>query len=104
MSTLKEIQAKIAELEKQANELINQEKAGVIADIKAKIDTYKLTAVDLGLNVTQVAVKAVVNKPAPKYRHPSTNETWHGGRGAKPNWVKAFIADGGDIETCRIPE
>jgi len=104
MSTLKEIQDQIAELERQAEELINREKSGVIAEIKAKIDTYKLTAADLGLNETPVAKQPVVIKPAPKYRHPTTNETWHGSRGAKPTWVKNFIAAGGDIETCRIAE
>lgn len=36
-------------------------------------------------------------KPAPKYRHAATGETWSG-RGMAPKWVQVFVARGGLLD------
>lgn len=36
-------------------------------------------------------------KPAPKYRHAATGETWSG-RGMAPKWVQAYVARGGLLD------
>ena len=41
------------------------------------------------------------NKVAPKYKDPESGKTWTG-RGRKPKWVEAWIAEGRDLEETRI--
>jgi len=60
MTTYKELQAQIEQLRKQAEELRQAEIAGVIAEIKAKMNEYGITGADLGL-----MGKKRVMKPAP---------------------------------------
>lgn len=36
-------------------------------------------------------------RPAPKYRHPATGETWSG-RGLFPKWVQVYVARGGRLD------
>jgi DNA-binding protein H-NS len=91
-----------------------EEKAGVIARIREAIAVYELTPEELGLGhrPTQSAapLKTSVSKPskptgaraaapAPtsKYRDAAGN-TW-GGRGPKPNWLKAGLAAGRSLES-----
>ncbi len=38
---------------------------------------------------------------APKYKNPSTGETWTG-RGRKPKWVEAHLASGGSMAQITI--
>ena len=41
--------------------------------------------------------------PEPKYRNPvNPRETWHGGRGPKPKWVREFLGGGGALESIAI--
>ena len=41
-------------------------------------------------------------RATPKYVHPDdANLTW-AGRGLKPNWLTAYISDGGSIEDCKV--
>ncbi len=101
MSTLTEIQAQIAELQKQAQEIINVERKAVIDDIKAKMVAYDITVEELERKGR--AVKSAPRSPSPiKYRK-SENEYWVG-RGPKPQWVKSIESEGENIELYRVPE
>ena len=86
MATYAELTQKIHELQKEAAELKKQERKGIIAEIKAKIAEYELTAADLGLTGSK-AVKPNKSVTA-KYRNPESGETWSG-RGLAPKWIKA---------------
>jgi len=38
-----------------------------------------------------------------KYRNPKDpSQTWHGGKGPKPKWIKELIANGGNLEDVEI--
>jgi DNA-binding protein H-NS len=101
MSTLTEIQAQIAELQKQAQEIINVERKAVIDDIKAKLVAYNITVEELERKGK--TVKSTLKSPTPiKYRKSET-EYWVG-RGPKPQWVKAVESAGENIELYRVPE
>ncbi len=101
MSTLTEIQAQIAELQKQAQEIINVERKAVIEDIKAKMVAYNISMEELERKVK--TVKGAPRSPSPiKYRKSET-EYWVG-RGPKPQWVKGIESDGENIELYRVPE
>ena len=95
----------IAQLRKQAEDLRNQERAGVIEEVRRKVAEYGLTASDLKLTGRVVAAKraagAVVAKAAAKYRGP-TGETWSGGRGRKPRWVTEALAAGKSLSDYEI--
>ncbi len=110
MSSLEELKAQIAELERQAAEVRSREKVGVIEQIKEQIALYELTPSDLGFNVSSLPLRelkfqsrAGKAKPNPKYRDEHGNE-WSGGRGRKPQWVVALLEAGGDIEQYRIAD
>ena len=102
---LASIDAQMAALEEKRRAILLEQRAAVVAEVKAKIATYKLTAQELGL------VAAPQKKPRRRtgsgpvtFRDPDTQETWDGNlnqRGRKPAWVKARIANG-TIEQCRV--
>lgn len=104
-SQIKKYDEQIAQLRKQAEDLRNQERAGVIEDVRRKIAEYGLTASDLKLSARGVSAKrstgAPAAKAAAKYRGP-TGETWSGGRGRKPRWVTEALAAGKSLSEFEI--
>jgi len=82
-----EIQAKIADLQAQAERVKREEKQQAIDAARAMISSYGITAKDLGLD------KAPKGKAGPKpggkipakYRDPASGATWSG-RGKTPKW------------------
>jgi DNA-binding protein H-NS len=99
MSTYAEIQKQITELQKKAAQLKTQERQQAIAQAKALIAEHGLSAQELGLSGN--ARKSARNKSKVKYRDGQGN-TWSGGRGRKPDWVKAILAAGQDIEKYAV--
>jgi len=83
-----EIQAKIADLQAQAERVKREEKQQAIDAARAMIVSYGITAKDLGLD------KATKSKAGPKpggkipakYRDPASGATWSG-RGKTPKWI-----------------
>lgn len=92
MSTYQELKDQAARLLAEAEEMRKIEVAGVIADIRQKMQQYSLTVQDLG------PVPKANNSQSPvKYRGPN-GETWVGGRGRKPDWILDAIKNGKDID------
>jgi len=83
-----EIQAKIADLQAQAARVKAEEKAQAIEAARAMIDSYGITARDLGLDKAPKAKTGpkAGNKIAAKYRDPLSGATWSG-RGKTPKWI-----------------
>jgi DNA-binding protein H-NS len=102
-SQIKKHDEQIAQLRKQAEELRNQERSGVIEEIRKKIAEYGLTATDLKLTarVGKRSAGVAVTKTAAKYRSP-TGETWSGGRGRKPRWITEALAAGKSLSDFEI--
>ncbi len=94
MTTLADIQKQIAELQKQAEEIVSNEKATVIAELKEKIAAYNITASELGFRKNSKG-SAPTTKTV-KYKN-DKGETW-GGRGPKPQWVKDVEAAGESLD------
>ncbi len=91
----------IAALRKQADELRNQERAGVIEEVRKKIVEYGLTATDLKLSPRGRKGSAGPSKSVIKYRSP-TGETWSGGRGRKPRWIIEALAAGKPLSDFEV--
>jgi DNA-binding protein H-NS len=83
-----EIQAKIADLQAQAERVKREEKQQAIDAARAMIVSYGITAKDLGLDKAPKlkAGPKPGGKIPPKYREPLTGATWSG-RGKTPRWV-----------------
>ena len=105
MHHLIEINQKIAELQKQAEDLKISEREAVVADINAKINAFGLVATELAFPVKQRKVRASKEakpqKPAKsknpvpaKYKGPH-GELWSG-RGLQPRWLTQAINAGQD--------
>ena len=71
---------------------------GVIAQVRNTVREFGLTAAQIfGAGRTSVAKKG----KTVAYRDGNGN-TWSGGRGRVPDWVKSVKAAGGDIEKFRV--
>ena len=88
-----------AELDRALAQARRAEQASVIAQVRALMDEHGLTPADLG---SASAVKSTRGqgqstsagrKVAAKYHNAATGESWSG-RGLKPKWMQAAIAEG----------
>src|SRR5260363_56902 len=86
MPNYQDLQAQIASLQAQAEEMRQQEIAAVIQEIKEKIALYTLKAEDLGFRPMQRARTAKNAPLAAKYQNSKTGETWSG-HGRAPKWI-----------------
>ncbi len=97
MTSYRDVKAKIAKLEKQAEELFKKEVSAVIKTIQGLMHQYGLTPDDIAKRAIAVsstkgpkpAVKKIKTaKPAsvPKYRDPVSGKTWTG-HGKAPGWI-----------------
>jgi len=126
MPSYREYQQQIQKLQREAEAARREELGSAIRDIKRKIAEFNLTAADLGLEPAPVsgrrgrkaaAAAPAAAKPArarkarkvsasagrkvaPKYRDPSGLE-WTG-RGRKPAWVVAALAEGKTLDEFLI--
>ena len=85
MSSYQELLTQREQLDKQIKEAIAREKADGISKAKLIIEQYGLSASDLFSH--KAGAKGSSGKVAPKYRNPSTGETWTG-RGKAPKWIE----------------
>lgn len=100
MDELEKIQRQIAELQQKAEQIQKQKKAEVLEEVRAKIKAYGLTARECGFSIDEKpAVKGQRKPVAIKYR--SGEHTWTG-RGRKPKWVEAYLANGGKLEDLSV--
>lgn len=85
MTSYKQLQAQIEQLQQQAEEARKNELSSAISQIKALMAEYGISASDLGLSGKK---KATRTRPAlaAKYRNSATGETWSG-RGKAPKWM-----------------
>jgi DNA-binding protein H-NS len=103
MANYSDLMAQAKSLMVQAEQARKAELASVINDIKEKMKTYGITVADLGGVAGKKAGKVAKIKTVsePKFRGPQ-GELWAGGPGRKPEWVRAILAAGQDIEKYRI--
>ena len=103
MATYLELKQQADALLAEAEVLRKQEIAEVIQRIKAEMKEYGLTVADLGgvaAGGQRKVAKTKSTAPA-KYRGPN-GEMWAGGLGRKPEWVRALLAEGKNIEDYLI--
>ncbi|WP_235011965.1 H-NS histone family protein [Caballeronia catudaia] len=102
MATLAQLEGQIQKLQRRADALREKKSVEVIAQIRAMMDEYGLTAADLvnagsgtgkkrgrppGARNSSGAAKKTTSKLPPKYRDPETGATWSG-HARPPGWIK----------------
>jgi DNA-binding protein H-NS len=98
MNTYVKLQKQIADLQAEAARVLAADKAGKIAEVKAIIQTYALTAQEVfGRGGSWKAKSSARGRSdAPKYGDSSGN-TW-GGRGPRPQWLRDALSKGSMLE------
>ncbi len=86
MSKYKELLKQREALENEINEARRQELSGAIAQVRALVAEFDLTPQDV-FPAGRARSASIGTKVAPKYRDPSTGQTWTG-RGKAPKWIQ----------------
>ena len=100
MSSLQDLLAQRADIEKQIVDVQREARADAVAKVKAMMAEFGLSAADIaGKSAAARATGAgkSVSKVPAKYRNAATGDAWSG-RGLQPKWLKAALASGAKIE------
>ena len=99
MSSLQDLLAQRAEIEKKIADVQREERTTAINKVRAMMAEFGLTAADIA-GKAPTARAAGASKPtgkvAAKYRNAATGESWTG-RGLQPKWLRAALAAGRKI-------
>jgi DNA-binding protein H-NS len=78
-----------------------QDKINILNEVRAFAKARGYAIEDLMSK--EVKIKTTVgNKVKVKYRHPVNPELEWTGRGRKPKWVEAWVADGGSLDNLLV--
>lgn len=100
MSSLQDLLAQRAEIEKKIADVQREERATAINKVRSMMAEFGLTAADIAGKAPAVRAPGTgksTGKVAAKYRNAATGETWSG-RGLQPKWLKSALAAGAKIE------
>jgi len=101
MASYQELRSQAEALMVQAEQVRKEELASVIADIKAKMKQYGVSASDLGMSGGTRKVRVAKVPSVVRYRG-ANGETWAGGLGRKPQWVRDVLDSGRSIEDFKV--
>ena len=98
VSQLRDLQQQIpAELKRREA----QEKINILNEVRAFAKARGYAIEDLIGKDVKIKVSSG-NKVKVKYRHPENNELEWTGRGRKPKWVEAWVANGGALDNLLV--
>ena len=87
MSAYQDLLKQREELEAKIKQARQEELKGAIANVRALVVQFELSAEDVfGSGRTNRTKTSTGAKVAPKYRDPATGDTWTG-RGKAPRWI-----------------
>lgn len=105
MTDIQQIENQIAELQQKKQTLLKEQRNTKLKEAKEIIKQFGFTANELGITLkpNKKASGTVKTTLEAKYIHPTDKTlTWHGGQGRKPQWVKDFLAGGGELLDLKI--
>ena len=100
MSSLQDLLAQRAEIEKKIADVQREERSNAVAKVRAMMAEFGLSAADIAGKTPTVRIAGTgkpTGKVAAKYRNAATGESWTG-RGLQPKWLKTALAAGAKIE------
>lgn len=94
----------IARLDDQIKSIRAELRSSKLAEAKKQAADYGFTATELfGTSVANAAKPKAKRGEAKTVRYRNENgDTWGGGKGPRPGWIKAIKDAGGDIEKYRV--
>jgi DNA-binding protein H-NS len=104
MSSLQDLLAQRAEIEKKIADVQREERTAAINKVRAMMAEFGLTAADIAGKTTAARASGAgkpTGKVAAKYRNAATGDSWSG-RGLQPKWLKAALAAGAKIEDFAV--
>jgi len=93
MSSLQDLLAQKADIDRQISEARRHERNEAISKVRALMAEHGLTAADLVAKASGPRGSTSGRKVAAKYRDPVSGQTWTG-RGLKPKWLAAALESG----------
>ena len=97
----------LKEVEAQLDAIRAANRDAKLVELKKQIADYGFTAIDVFGNIATPSkpkkTKKTKTELVVRYRDENGN-TWHGGKGPNPKWVKAIKDAGGDIEKYRVAD
>lgn len=106
MDEIQSLEQQIAELQAKKHAIIEAKRLEALTQARELVKVYGFSATELGISAVaskSVKLSSAGVKAAPKYANPeNTAETWHGGKGPKPKWVKALLEAGKNLEDYLI--
>jgi DNA-binding protein H-NS len=100
MANLSELIAQKEALDRQIDQVRTQARTEAISRVRELMSSHGLTLADVSVQRVKASTR-VGSTVAPKYRDPMTGATWTG-RGLKPKWLSAQLAEGKSLEDFRI--
>lgn len=95
---IESIEKEIVALQAKKQAMLESQKVEKLKEVKNLIRQFGFTASELGLKGSAKKTQA-----EPKYANPANPEqTWAGGKGARPLWVKKHLEMGGNLEDFEI--
>ena len=100
MSSLQDLLAQRAEIEKKIADVQREAHGNAVAKVRAMMAEFGLSAADIAGRTPAVRVAGAAKAPSKvpaKYRNAATGDAWSG-RGLQPKWLKSALAAGAKIE------
>lgn len=79
-----------------------QEKADILNEVRAFAKARGYAIEDLLGKDAKIKAPVATGKVKVKYRHPQNAELEWTGRGRKPKWVEAWVAEGGSLDNLLV--
>ena len=101
-----DIDKQIASLEAKRKALLDESRQEALTATRATVAKYGFTASELGVSNPKPAkagTDALKAKAPAKYANPTNpSQTWAGGKGARPTWVKTHLDAGKSLDDLLI--
>lgn len=98
----------IAKLDAQIQSIRGELRGSKLADLQKQAAAYSFSPEEIFGRIGPLKQKRVATKTGKrgaaivKYHDKTTGNTWGGGKGPVPQWIKEIRAAGGDIEKYRV--
>lgn len=101
MDQLEQLDYQIAQLQAKRQEILSEKCTRALDELRGAIRLYGFSAHELGIGLS--AGKAKSSAREAKYACPQNPaQTWAGGKGKRPHWVRQHLEQGGKLEDLLI--